>query len=248
MGARLDGKVAIVTGGSSGMGRAMASRLARDGAAVVVHYAGRRGIAEEVARDVQDRGGEAVAVGADLTAGDAAARLVDAAERAFGGLDILILNAGAPLLSSPLVDTDDARFDGVFAVNVRANFLLLKHAVPRLRDGGRVVAFSTPYVVRAQADRSVIAASKAALQAMVLGLSKEAGPRGITANVVIPGATDTGGFRDAVPDEAVPAIVGMTPLGRLGRPEDVADAVAFLCSEDARWVTGQVLPVTGGLL
>ena len=248
MAGKLDGKVAIVTGGSSGMGRAMTSRLARDGAAVVVHYAGRREIAEEVARGVQDRGGRAVAVGADLTAGAAAARLPEAAERAFGGLDILILNAGAPLLSSPLVDTDEEQFDRIFAVNARANFRLLKQAVPRLRDRGRVIAFSTPYVVQAQADRSVIAASKAAVQAMVLGLSKEVGPRGITANVVIPGATDTGGFHDAVPDEAVPAIVGMTPLGRLGRPEDIADAVAFLCSEDARWVTGQVLPITGGLL
>lgn len=245
---RLDGKVAIVTGGSSGMGRAMTSRLARDGAAVVVHYAGRREVAEEVARDVRERGGRATAAGADLTADDAAARLSDAAERAFGALDILILNAGAPLLASPLVQTDDAQFDAIFAVNARANFRLLKHAVPRLRDGGRVIAFSTPYVVQAQADRSVIAASKAAVQAMVLGLSKEVGARGITANVVIPGATDTGGFRDAVPDQAVPGIVAMTPLGRLGRPDDIADAVAFLCSQDARWITGQVLPVTGGLL
>ena len=245
---KLAGKVAIVTGASSGMGQAMTRRLARDGAAVVIHYGGRRQGAEELEREVTSQGGRAVAVGADLTQDGAIPDLLEAAKRIFGGLDILILNAGAPLLAAPLVDTAEAQFDAIFAVNARANFRLLKHGVPMLRDQGRVIGFSTPYVVQAQPDRAVISASKAALQAMVLGLSKEVGARGITANAVIPGATDTSGFHDAVPDEALPTLVGMTPLGRLGKPEDIADVIAFLCSDDARWITGQVLPVTGGLL
>ena len=244
----LNGKVAIVTGASSGMGSAMTRRLSKDGASVIVHYVGRREVAEALVAEVRAEGGKAEVVGADLTATDAAPRLIDAAHSAFGGLDLLILNAGAPLLSASLVETSEADFDGIFAVNVRASFHLLKHAVPMLREKGRVIAFSTPYVERAQPDRTAISASKAALQAMVLGLSKEVGARGITANVVIPGATDTSGFHDAVPKEALPMIIGMTPLGRLGTPEDIADVVAFLCSDDARWITGQVLPITGGLL
>ena len=110
-----------------------------------------------------------------------------------------------------------------------------------------MVGLSTPYVAHAEAGRGAIAASKAALQALVLAAAREWGGRGITANCVMPGATDTGGFRQGVPEQAVTGIVAQTPLGRLGRPEDVADAVAFLCSEEARWVTGQVLPVNGGL-
>lgn len=248
MSGRLDGKVAIVTGASSGMGSAMTRRLARDGASVVVHYVGRREGAEALVGEIRQAGGKAEAVGADLTEADAVPRLLAAARTAFGGLDILILSAGAPLLAAPLVDTEEKQFDDIFAINARANFRLLKHGVPMLRDQGRVIAFSTPYVVQAQADRSVISASKAAVQALVLGLSKEVGKRGITANVVIPGATDTSGFHDAVPDEALPQIIGMTPLGRLGKPEDIADVIAFLCSDDARWITGQVLPISGGLL
>lgn len=248
MAGKLNGKVAIVTGASSGMGSAMARRIVQEGASVIVHYVGRREIAEALVAELRAEGGKAEAVGADLTAADAASRLIDTAEAAFGGLDILILNAGAPLLAASLVDTTEAQFDDIFAINVRANFRLLNLAVPRLRSLGRVIAFSTPYVVQAQPERTAISASKAALQAMVLGLSKEVGARGITANVVIPGATDTSGFKEAVPKEALPTIIGMTPLGRLGKPEDIADVIAFLCSDDARWITGQVLPITGGLL
>ena len=248
MAGTLSGKVAIITGASSGMGTAMTRRLAAEGASVLAHYVGRRDAAEALVAEVRGTGGKAEAIGADLTDDPCVPMLLDAAQSAFGGLDILILSAGAPLLAAPLVDTDEQQFDDIFAINARANFRLLKHGVPRLRDEGRVIAFSTPYVVQAQADRSVISASKAAVQALVLGLSKEVGKRGITANVVIPGATDTSGFHDAVPNEYIPQIIAATPLGRLGKPEDIADVAAFLCSHDARWVTGQVLPVSGGLL
>ena len=248
MAGTLDGKVAVITGASSGMGSAMTRRLAGDGASVIAHYVGQREGAEALVAEVRRAGGKAEAFGANLTEDAAIAKLLDAAQSAFGGLDILVLNAGAPLLAAPLVDTDEKQFDDIFAINARASFRLLKYGVPKLRDEGRVIAFSTPYVVQAQADRSVISASKAAVQALVLGLSKEVGKRGITANVIIPGATDTSGFHAAVPDEYVPQIIGMTPLGRLGKPEDIAAVVAFLCSHDARWVTGQVLPVSGGLL
>ena len=244
----LKGKVAIVTGASSGIGRAVSRRLARDGAAVVVHYVGKRDAAESLVAEIRSAEGRAEAFRADLTEDGAVERLLEAATRSFGGLDIVILNAGAPLLAAPLTETEDAKFDSIFAINVRASFQLLKQGGKLLRNDGRVIGFSTPYVVQAQPDRAVIAASKAALQALVLGFSKEVGKRGITANVVIPGATDTRGFRDAVAAEVVPQIVGMTPLGRLGQPEDIADVVAFLCSHDARWITGQVLPVGGGLL
>lgn len=244
----LAGKVAIITGASSGMGSAMTRRLAQDGASIVIHYFGRREVADALVAEVRAAGGRAEAVCGDLTQDGVAAELIEAARSRLGGLDLLILNAGAPLLPAALVDTSEKQFDDIFAINVRANFHLLKHAVPKLRDKGRVIAFSTPYVVHAQPDRTAIAASKAALQAMVLGLSKEVGARGITANVVIPGATNTSGFQDAVPKDALPMIIGMTPLGRLGTPEDIADVIAFLCSNDARWITGQVLPISGGLL
>ena len=243
----LGGKVALVTGASSGLGGAIADRLSRAGANVVVHYGGARDGAEAVAKRVRANGAQAHLAAADLADAAAIPRLLDEARAAFGGLDILVLNAGAPLLVKPLADTTVEEYDRLFAVNARATFLLLKHAAGALRDGGRVVGFSTPYVAHAEAERGAVAASKAALQALVLASAKEWGGRGITANCVMPGATDTGGFRQGVPEQAVAGIVAQTPLGRLGRPEDIADAVAFLCSEKGRWITGQVLPVNGGL-
>jgi 3-oxoacyl-[acyl-carrier protein] reductase len=242
---RFKGKVAVVFAASRGIGRAVAERLGQDGAAVAVNYASNRQKANEVVAALDEAGGQAVAVQGDVANAADVARVFDEAIRRWARVDIVV-NAAGVAVFKPTTELIDEDYERVFAVNARGALNVLREAARRVGRGGRIVQFSTGGTKMSTAGAGLYAASKAAGEQLALGLSKELGPRGITVNVISPGATDTDGL--IMPKEAIEQMVGMTPLGRLGQPTDVADVVAFLASDDARWITGQNLQANGGIL
>ncbi len=235
--------VAIVTGGSRGIGRGIALRLAADGAAVAVAYATRATEAQGVVDAIRAAGGRAMAIAADVAREDDVRHLFAATSTAFGPPSIVVANAGV-LTSGTLAEATAADFDACFSVNTRGAFFTLAEAARRVRDGGRIVAISTNLTLQVFPGYGLYAASKAAVEQFVRVLAREVGGRGITVNAVAPGATDTDMMSDATRQHA-PSI---TPLGRVGQPADIADAVAFLASDQGRWVTGQVIGVNGGMV
>lgn len=238
---------AVVTGGSRGIGRAIVERLCGDGVDVVFNYATNEDAAADVVRVVQSGGGKVRAVCLDLKRPDAPQQLMEAAEVHLGGLDILVNNAAIALGPVPLAQTEVEVFDSVMAVNTRSVFLTMRYAARKMRDGGRIVNISTMNTLRPVPGIGPYAASKGAIEQLTAVVARELGPRGITVNTVSPGATDTEMLRGANPPEALQAVAGMTPLGRLGEASDVAAVVAFLAGPDGRWITGQNLRATGGL-
>lgn len=246
----LTGRTALVTGGSRGIGRGIALRLARDGARVGVHYGTNKAAADATVAAIQAAGGAAFPLGADLADPDAPEALWAAFDRAADGLDILVNNAGIGV-ASPFARIDRAEFDRVFAVNTRAPFFLTRGALSRLRDGGRVVNVSTGLTHNAvMPELMAYTMSKAALDVFTRDLSKELGPRGITVNAIAPGIIDTDNTAPVIrtSDAAWEQAAGYSVFKRVGAPEDVADAVAFLASDAARWITGHWLDATGGSL
>lgn len=235
---RLENKVAIVTGGSRGIGRGVAGLLAREGARVVLSYIRSASEAERAARDF---GG--LAVRADVSDPSHVTALFETAAREFGGIDILVNNAGVAVLK-PLAETTDDDYEFVFGVNTRGAFYCLREAARRLRNGGRIVNMSTGATVPGSPGGSIYCASKAALELFTRCLARELGARQITVNTVSPGFTATGMLRQ-FPHLADMA-PSMSPLGRVGQVEDVARVVAWLCSADADWMTGQNLQAGGG--
>ncbi|MFE9676364.1 SDR family oxidoreductase [Streptomyces sp. NPDC006259] len=246
----LTGRTALVTGAGRGIGRAIAERLARDGARVAVHYGTGEAAAEETVAAIESAGGTAFPVGVELgTPGDAE-RLWAEFDRHADGLDILVNNAGIGT-SPPFEEIDEAEFDRLFAVNVKAPHFVTRLGARRLRDGGRVVNISSGLARRAaMPEIMAYAMTKAALDVFTRDLSKVLGPRGITVNSVAPGIVDTdvNAAWLRASDEAWQRAAGYSALGRVGMPADIADAVAFLASEDGRWVTGHWMDVTGGSL
>jgi 3-oxoacyl-[acyl-carrier protein] reductase len=245
--ASLSGKVAIVTGSSRGIGRAIAQRLGRDGANMVVTYAGNRDKAEEVVSVIKTNGSDAIALQVDLTKLDDIRSLFQNTLSQFGKLDILVISGGAPRLVKPLAETTEEEFDSVFTFNAKGNFFALQEAAKHMADGGRIVTFSTPYTVQPQPNLSVIAGSKAAIEAFTFALAKEVGSRGIRVNAIMPGPTTTDSFVGMVSSEEQAQLLQMAPLQRLAEPEDIANAVAFLVSDDSGYITGHMLHATGGL-
>jgi 3-oxoacyl-[acyl-carrier protein] reductase len=245
----LTGKTALVTGASRGIGRAIAERLAADGALVAVHYANNRAAADNTVAAIKTAGGEAFTVQAELSAAtgvdDLFAGLADGL--AARPLDILINNAAIITYESTIEQTTPEQFEQQFALNIRAPFFIIQRALPLLRDGGRIINissgvtwFATPQVVYAM--------TKGAINVLGRSLANTLGPRGITVNTVSPGVTDTemnSWLHESA--EAIPGIAEITALDRVGQGADIADAVAFFASEDGRWVTGQTLEVNGGL-
>lgn len=243
----LDNKTALVTGGSRGIGRAIALRLAADGAQVVLTYAVNSAAAADVVAAITTAGGQAWAVAADLRFPAVAGELLAQVESLAGPLDILVNNAAhAP--TALLADCSDEEFAGTMTVNVMSPFILMRDAARKMRDGGRIINISTLNTVLISPGTTAYAASKAALELMTRVAAAELGGRGITVNSVSPGATDTDMFRTANPAEGTyERVAAMTPLGRIGQPADVASVVAFLAGPDGRWLTGQNLRASGGL-
>lgn len=242
-----NGKVAIVTGGSRGIGAAIVSRLAADGFSLVINYAGRASDAAVVVASIEAAGGQAVAVKANVAIAAEVISLFDEAERRFGGVDVLVNNAGI-LQQSKVADTDDASFDATIAVNLKGTFNGLREAARRMRAGGRIISLSTSLVGTKLETYGVYAATKAAVEMLTAILSKELRGRMITVNAVAPGPTATELFLAGKPPELVDRMAKAPPLERLGKPEDIAQVVAFLASEEGGWVNGQTLRANGGLV
>jgi NAD(P)-dependent dehydrogenase (short-subunit alcohol dehydrogenase family) len=245
----LTGRTALVTGASRGIGRSVATGLAARGAVVIVHFGTDHHGATATVDEIRRAGGAALAVRAELGVDGDVETLVAGVEAGLAGrpLDILVNNAAAAP-AGPLGVTTRTQFDHLFAVNVRAPYFLIQRALPLLRDGGRIVTISSVATRMANATQTSFAMTKGAVETMSLTLANQLGARGITVNVVAPGATRTAtnGSSFEAPGLA-DRIAGMTALDRLGSPEDVADVVTFLASDTARWITGQVIDASGGL-
>lgn len=250
--ARLEGKTALVTGGSRGIGRGIAIRLAEEGALVFVHYGSRRDAAEETVREIEKRGGKAVAIEAPLGTLDGVNLLADSfrerlvRETGDERFDILVNNAGIGT-SHSFEETTEKDFDELMAVNVKAPFFLVQRLLPFLRDGGRIVNVSSGVTRIAYPHIMAYNLTKGALNTFTLHLAQLLGPRGITVNAVLPGIVDTDVNASWLhTDEGRRHAEEMSALGRVGQPEDIADVAAFLASGDGRWVTGQMVDATGG--
>jgi 3-oxoacyl-[acyl-carrier protein] reductase len=242
-------KIAIVTGSSRGIGASIAKRLAIDGFSVVVNFAGRAAEAKAVVAQIEASGGRAAAIQADVSVAAEVAALFDQAEKLFGGVDILVNNAGIiqPGLV-PLAETDDSLFDRLLAVNLKGTFNTLRIAAKRIRQGGRIVNFSTSVVGLALPGYAVYAATKSAVETMTNIFAKELRGREITVNAIAPGPTATDLFLKGKTDEQVAHLAKMPPLERLAQPEDIANVVSFLVGPEGGWVNGQTLRANGGIV
>ena len=241
----LNRKVALVTGGSRGIGRAIAMALAAEGALVGVNYIADEAAARQVVADIQARGGKASVIKADVSVAEDARALFGAAESLFGPVDILVNNAGLARYA-PIGEYDEKDFDSLFGVNVKGTFLTCREAANRLVSGGTIINI-TSTVTRVMLPRyGVYAATKAAVEQLTRALAKELGERQITVNAVAPGPTDTDLFRHGKSEAQIAAMADAAALQRLGLPEDIADVVVFLTTPAARWISGQCLPVNGG--
>ncbi|MBY4949689.1 glucose 1-dehydrogenase [Cupriavidus respiraculi] len=242
-------QVAIVTGASRGIGAGIAQRLARDGYAVVVNYAGNAAEAGKVVQAIEAAGGAAIAVRGDVASPADVSALFERAISTFGRVDVLVNNAGIMPPSLPmLADTDDDTFDRLFAVNVKGTFNTLREAARRMESGGRIVNFSTSVIGLALPGYAVYGATKGAVEVLTNIMAKELRGRNITVNAVAPGPTATALFLDGKTPETVERLAKAAPLERLGVPEDIAGTVAFLVSPDAGWINGQTLRANGGIV
>ncbi|MCP9460510.1 MAG: glucose 1-dehydrogenase [Nitrospira sp.] len=241
--ALLTGKVAIVTGASSGIGRAIAERFAEDGALVVVNHSKSPEKAQQVVIGIQAKGGKALAFQADMSRVSEARRLVRETVAQFGRLDILVNNAGK-FMPKPMAETTEEEFDLLMALHAKGPYFAMQEAAQVLKDGGRIVNISTCATRMSFPGATAYLGSKAALEQYTKGLAHELAPRGITVNTVSPGFTETGMMTDSYRQTGI----DLSPLKRLGLPQDIADVVAFLVSEQARWLTGQTIQVGGGVV
>ena len=241
--ASLSGKVAIVTGASSGIGRAIAERLAEDGALVVVNYHYSEDKARQVVARIQAKGGNAVAVQADMSQVAAARRLITDTAAQFGRLDILVNNAGK-FLPKPFLDTTEADFDVLMNLHAKGPYFAMQEAARVLKDQGRIVNISTAGTQLHYYGASAYLGSRGALEQFTQGIAQELAPRGITVNTVSPGFTDTGVLTEQYREMGIT----QSPFKRIGLPGDIAEVVAFLVTEQARWLTGQTIQAGGGIV
>jgi 3-oxoacyl-[acyl-carrier protein] reductase len=240
-------KSAIVTGGSRGIGAAIAARLAQDGFAVTVNYAGNAKAAAEVVAAIEKAGGEAIAVQGDVSEPSAVRALFDATEKAFGGVDVLVNNAGI-MTTAKFDDESDEAFDRMIAINIKGTFNGLREASKRMRNGGRIVNFSTSVVGTRLEKYGVYTATKAAVEAMTGILAKEMRGRNITVNAVAPGPVATELLTAGKTPEMLAIFAKGAPLERLGTPDDIARVVSFLAGPDGGWINAQVIRANGGLV
>ena len=238
-------RVAVITGSSRGIGAATARRLARDGFAVTINYLTNRQLAEGVARDIESAGGAAIVLQADVADPARVAALFYANEKAFGGVDVVVNNAGIMNVGG-FAQMTSAAFDRMIATNVTGSFNVLREAAKRTRDGGRIISLSSSIIRQVPPGAGVYAATKSAQELYSRALAKELAGRNICVNAVAPGAVDTQLLRQHG-EAALKGIPEQTPLGRLGKPEDIADVIASLCSKDGAWINGQIVFANGGL-
>lgn len=246
---RLEGKVALVTGGSRGIGAAIALKLAAEGASVALSYASNKDAADKVVAKITALGSKAVAVKAFVTSVQDSAAVVAETIKTFGDLkiDILVNNAGV-FEMGPIDAIDAEQFDRLFDVNVKGAIVTTIAALPHMNDGGRIINISSGAADATMAGASLYSATKSALDTLSRIWAQDLGKRQITVNSVSPGVTVTDMFKAGIPEEGHQYMIDKTALGRLGQPEDIADVVAFVASGDARWITGQVINVDGGIV
>ncbi|GAA2426495.1 SDR family oxidoreductase [Streptomyces macrosporus] len=240
-------RVAIVTGGSRGIGRESVRRLAADGWSVVVNYAGSAKEAEAAVAEAADAGGRAIAVRADVADEKAVATLFDVAEEEFDGVDAVVHAAGRMYLA-PVADVDLDALDALHRTNIRGTFVVAREAARRVRAGGAILLFSTSAIGLAFPNYAPYVASKGAVEAITLILAREMRGRDVTVNAVAPGPTATALFLDGKDEETVARLASQPPLERLGTPADIAEVVAFLASPRGHWVNGQVVRANGGIV
>jgi 3-oxoacyl-[acyl-carrier protein] reductase len=243
----LTGKVAIVTGASRGIGRATAERLAKDGASVVVNYATSAEEANAVVEAIRTQGGEALAIQADIAKLEDIRRLFRESVERLERLDILVANAGYSCFK-PMAEITEEDFDRTYRLNAKGTYFCLQEALRHMVDGGRVVCISTIGTVLNVPGGTCYFGSKAAVEQFCRTLAKEIAPRGITVNVVSPGFTETKMLLAAMEPAARRDFIEMTPLHRLGQPEEIADVVSFLVSEQGRWINRQNVAADGGII
>ena len=242
---QLKGKVAIVTGSSRGIGAEIAYTLAAAGAKVVINYNGSKESAEEVAKNISDKGGSAVIIQADVSKASEAVQLFDQALDHFGQVDILINNAGI-MMNSLIKDVSDEDFTKMFDVNVKGVFNMMKQASTKLAENGSIVNFSSSTTRLMMPGYGIYSATKAAVEQMSRVFSKEIGERGINVNSILPGGTNTELFKEGKSDEVISKLASMSAFNRIGEPEDIAKIVLLLCSDEAKWMTGQNIGANGG--
>lgn len=242
----LKGKVALVTGASRGIGRAIAETLARAGASVAVNYSSNAVEARKVASAIESAGGKAFAIQADVSRVAEIVRLFDETITHFGKLDILVNNAGI-MFVKPVTATTEADFDRIFSINVKGVFFACQQAATRLAEGGRIINLSSSTTARFMPTYGAYVATKGAVEQMTRSLAKELGPRGITINAISPGPTETELFLKGRTPEQLQQFGQLSAFGRIGKPNEIAEVVAFLASDAARWISGQNIRINGGL-
>ncbi|MDH6370276.1 3-oxoacyl-[acyl-carrier protein] reductase [Paenibacillus sp. PastF-3] len=243
----LVGKVALVTGASRGMGREIAVNLALHGAKVVVNYASSSSKAEEVVNEIKQKGGEAIAIRADISQVTELEQLFQATLEAYGQIDILVNNAGI-MITKPIASMTEEDFDKQFAINVKGTFFACQQAAKHMGENGRIINFSTSVTGQMFPTYSVYAGTKGAVEQFTRQLAKEFGRKGITINAVSPGPVNTELFTVGKSAEEIANVGSMNSFGRLGEPEDISSVVLFLASKESQWVTGQTIRVNGGFI
>ncbi|WP_110657192.1 SDR family oxidoreductase [Salinicola halimionae] len=240
-------KVALITGASRGIGRAIAMQLASDGFAVVVNYAGNTALAEEVVADIESQGGRALAVQADIADASDVTRLFEQISAAFGRLDVVINNAGMMQMAKMTSDNVEI-LDRTLATNLRGSWLVMAKAAETLSEGGRIIAFSSSVLGKSFPGYGAYIASKAGVEGLVKVLANELRGRDIAVNAVAPGPVGTELFFEGKSEEQVRSIANLSPFERLGQPDEIAGVVSFLAGPQGRWVNGQILRVNGGMV
>lgn len=243
----LAGKVVIVTGASRGIGQAISKRLGKEGASVVINYAGSEEAATATVKSIESATGTAISVKADVSNAEDVSYLFEQTLSRFGRVDALINNAGWKPEDAPIAKTTDSDFDKTFAVNVRSTFLCSREAEKHLKPGGRIINFASIVTRLNPANEAVYAAAKASIETFTCIHAKELAGRQITVNAIAPGATDTAMMRQGKTQDDIQSIIDMTPIKRLGNPEDIADTVVFLLSQQGGWINGQTIHCNGGI-
>lgn len=240
-------KVALVTGASRGIGAAIAQRLAADGFITGVNYTHSAQESEDLVKEIEQAGGQAFAVQGDVSDAKAMSDLFDTIDTRFGRIDVVVNNAGVMALS-PIAETEETVFDRLIAINLKGTFNVLREAGRRLHDGGSIINFSSSVVGSPQPGYGTYAATKAAVETLTSAMAKEMRGRNITVNAVAPGPTETKLFLQGKSDELVKQLAMMAPMERLGQPEDIANVVSFLASEQGHWINGQTIRANGGMI